>query len=582
MFTANTTGCAPLTVNFQNNSVLGSTYYWNFGDGNTSTQQNPSHTYDVGTYDVTLIVTTTAGCSDTITFDNYITVYPIPDASFNVVPTELCAHLPATITYTGGNPDLNYTWDFGGGTVISGSGAGPYSVDWPSGGNVAVTLTVVDSLTGCSKTETLNVVVDTLPVASFTSNQEGCAPLFVMFQNTSSDGSSYYWNFGDGNSSTQQNPANTYNAGSYDVTLIVTSDKGCKDTLTLTNYINTSNPPDPTFTIAPGEVCANDPVVITYTGVGGGGLTYNWDFAGGNILSGSGSGPYTIDWTSGGTYTVNITITDSNNCSNTESHTVIIDPLPVAAFSANAIGCTPITVDFQNNSIGGNSYFWDLGDGTTSTQTNPSDTYTAGTYDVTLIVTSPDGCKDTLTQTGFVNSLNIPIADFSITQPYNVAVDESQATYDFVNLSQYATTYQWDFGDGSTSTDENPQHHYSTLDTFEVTLIACNGYCCDTIVIGKIIVVSYNEIYFPSAFSPDGDGQNDFFHELGQLGIVSLHYSVYNRWGQVVFETSDIAGKWDGTFHGEPADVGVYVWYADAVMINTHELKRQGNLTLVR
>ncbi|HYV94240.1 MAG TPA: PKD domain-containing protein [Chitinophagales bacterium] len=582
VFTANATGCAPLTVDFQNSSVMGSTYSWDFGDGNGSTQENPSHTYDAGSYNVTLIVTTTAGCSDTLTLPNYVIVYPIPDASFNIFPTELCANLPVAITYTGGGSDLNYTWDFDGGTVISGSGAGPYSVDWPNGGNMTVTLTVTDSLTGCSKTQTMNVLVDSLPVASFSSNNEGCAPLFVIFQNTSLDGVSYSWDFGDGNTSTQQNPANTYSAGSYDVILIVISAEGCRDTLTLTSYINASNPPDASFSIVPTEACANDAVNINYTGVGGVGLTYSWDFGGGNVLSGAGSGPYSVDWSSAGTFSVTITITDSNNCSNSETHTVIIDPLPVASFNANAIGCEPITVNFQNTSVGGSSYSWDLGNGTTSTQTNPSETYSAGTYDVTLIVTSPEGCKDTLTQEEFVNSLNIPIADFSIIQPYNVPVDESQATYDFVNHSQYATTYQWDFGDGSSSTEENPQHHYSTLDTFEVTLIACNGYCCDTIKIGNIIVVSYDEIYFPSAFSPDNDGQNDFFHELGQLGIVTLHYSVYNRWGQVVFETNAIDGKWDGSFHGKPDEVGVYLWYADAVMINGHELKRKGNLTLVR
>src|SRR6185436_5671507 len=113
--------------------------------------------------------------------------------------------------------------------------------------------------TGCSNSQNINVIVDSLPVASFTSNNEGCAPLFVIFQNTSVDGASYYWDLGDGTTSTQQNPANTYAPGSYDVTLIVTSAAGCKDTLTLTNYINTSLPPDPGFNIVPTEVCANDP-----------------------------------------------------------------------------------------------------------------------------------------------------------------------------------------------------------------------------------------------------------------------------------------------------------------------------------
>ncbi|MCS6992073.1 MAG: gliding motility-associated C-terminal domain-containing protein [Chitinophagales bacterium] len=188
-----------------------------------------------------------------------------------------------------------------------------------------------------------------------------------------------------------------------------------------------------------------------------------------------------------------------------------------------------------------------------------------------------------MTYQDYIEVLPQPLACATVAEDITKKYDISQATFHFTNCSENYEGIIWDFGDGTTSTENNPTHTYTYVDTFYVVLTAYNKYCSDTVKIGPIIIVYWNDIFFPTAFSPDNNGVNDFFHELGGLGIVSLYYAVYNRWGELLFETNNPNDRgWDGTYKGQPCEVGVYVWKATATFINGTSISKSGNITLVR
>jgi gliding motility-associated-like protein len=362
---------------------------------------------------------------------------------------------------------------------------------------------------------------------------------------------------------------------------IVTVTSGaCLSKDTISVYARTL--PSSDFQVNPDTLCEGTVSSVVYVGLPGTGYTYDWSFDNGNVLSGTGVGPYNVSWDTAGVKLVLLNVTDQFGCSSIDTVNVTVHPNPVVSFDANAAGCEPLAVTFNNTSIGGSTYAWDFGDGGTSTDFSPEHVYGAGIFDISLTVTSSEGCVSSLGLANYIEVLPVPVADAGVVQDITHPWDVSQATFDFVNNSQYATTYTWDFGDGTTSTETNPTHTYTYPDTFYVVLTASNAYCDDTIRIGPIIVVFYDDIFFPTAFSPNSDGINDDFHELQQVGISSLYFAVYNRWGELVYETNDVGGRWNGSYKGDKAEVGVYVWVAKAVMINGTPIDKKGNITLLR
>ena len=342
--------------------------------------------------------------------------------------------------------------------------------------------------------------------------------------------------------------------------------------------------PSSTFNASPSGVCIHQHTTIQYTGDTGPGFNYNWNFNGAQVVSGTSSGPYDLYWNNSGTKTITVVVTDPFGCTSSTSITVTVFPDPVASFTASPLnGCDPLTVQFNNTSSGGATYVWTFGDNSaTNTQQNPSHTYSAGDFDITLIATSSNGCSDTITTNSMVHVIPPPTASFTTNADNTIRYDLTQASFTFTNTSVNADTYLWLFGDNETSTDFNPNHTYTDTGHFVVTLIAYNAFCSDTFRFSYIVVYEFDQIYFPTAFSPNNDGQNDVFHELGLEGVTTLNYRVYNRWGQLVFETSDPSQSWDGTYNGVDAEVGVYVYYAKAQMINGKIVEQKGNITLMR
>jgi len=256
--------------------------------------------------------------------------------------------------------------------------------------------------------------------------------------------------------------------------------------------------------------------------------------------------------------------------------------LPFAAFVASdTTGCDSLFVQFANLSSGATSYLWDFGDGTSDTASNPAKMYGIGSYSVKLIATTSDGCTDTLTIPNYIHVYHAPIAQFSVSPAANVPLFLRDANFQFSNSSVNASSFWWDFGDSTFTTASDPSHQYTSTGNYTVTLFAYDGSCFDSASV-SFLMVDYNPSYFiPNAFTPNGDGINDYFNVLG-FQIQSAHISIFNRWGEMIFESSDIDQGWDGTYKGRSVEIGTYVYLVNIVYITGETAIAKGNVILIR
>ena len=244
-------------------------------------------------------------------------------------------------------------------------------------------------------------------------------------------------------------------------------------------------------------------------------------------------------------------------------------------------GCPPLTIDFKDNGFGGKTFLWNFGDGTTSTSQNPTHVYTqSGTYTVTLYVYDPSTCNKV--DSGFAKVIvypQPPVAAFTANPTTVLYINNT--IVQFTNASTNAISYLWRFGDGDTSTAINTTHVYAQNGTYNACLIAHNtGPCPDSVC--TIITVNIVPIIdVPNAFSPNGDGRNDILFLKGQ-GIATLDFKIFNRWGQLVFETHDITVGWDGTYNGKLQEMEVYDWELSATTLDGTPIFKKGNVTLLR
>ncbi|WP_243630203.1 PKD domain-containing protein [Taibaiella soli] len=463
-----TFSCSPVLVNFIDQSTgTPISWKWDFGDGTVNTDTtiaNASHTYfGVGTYTVTLVVWDGSTSSSV---QHIVIVNPKPTVNFTASDSSVsCA--PKTVTFnnttTLGTPGAGtYSWDFGdGGTSTAANPTYTYTVP----GTYNVTLVAVNS-GGCTQSFTKSSYITVLakPHADFTSaNNTACnAPASVSFTNASTGSASYQWNFGDGGTSTAASPTHTYTAsGTYTVTLIA-SNGSCTDTITKTGFVNVSSGLNPAFTYS-SPACVGHPVTFTITNA----FPYVfWDFGDGTTAINLAAPTHV--YSAPGNYTVKL-YGGNGTCVDSTSTVITVNASPTAGFTAtNTISCsTPLTTAFTNTSSGG-SYTWDFGDGTTSTQTSPSHTYTSfGTYSVRLIATGNGGCSDTFISP---NLVQIVAPTISISASPNAGCLPLTTTFS-ANITSLipVSTITWNFGDGNTGTGANPTHTYSALGSYTVT-----------------------------------------------------------------------------------------------------------------
>jgi len=313
-----------------------------------------------------------------------------------------------------------------------------------------------------------------------------------------------------------------------------------------------------------------------------------WDFGDGT----TNTQPHTShQYGTPGNYNVNLSVDltypTGHVCSSDSTFVLTVDPLPSPDFSADVLeGCLPVEVQFQDQSADvapGATYEWTFGDGNTSGQENPGNQYnTPGLFTVSLTVHNTDRCGATTTKPNYIQANPNPEAGFEA-DPWITTLDTPDI--DFNDLSKSDSTiisYEWDFGDGSTSSEENPTHTYLQAGEYDVVLYieTVNG-CMDT-TIAKVALTEEVKLYFPNAFTPNGDGLNDVF-EIKGTPISNFNLYIYDRWGGEVWSTHNFETKWDGTdFSGNAVPPGSYIYKVLGTDYMKRDISFTGTVTVVK
>ncbi|MDX1995819.1 MAG: PKD domain-containing protein [bacterium] len=475
------TGNAPLVVRFFNQSTGEITSYsWDFGDGGFSNEQNPIHIYNnPGLFNVTLTVSGPGGSSNVSRQINVQSVSApvaafVPDRSSGTPPLNIQFNNQSTGQIT------TYEWNFGDGGTSS---AASPSHQYTTAGTYNVILRVIGPGGTSSATRQITVVNPQVaaPNAAFRPDTaiSGDLPFTIQFENASTgEVTGYNWNFGDGTSSAEQNPAHIFTeAGTYTVSLTVAGPGG-QDTAEI--QVEVIRPPDaPTASFnVEGETTGTAPFTVTFTNTSQGDIDQTtWDFDDGETSTSTDT-TLTHEFTEPGTYEVTLTVT---NESGTDTATTTITALPQqiapeALFTLNPTsGNAPLEVTVTNQSTGNNlTYAWNFGDGETSDTNNATFTHTfndAGTFVVSLTVTD--------TVSGLSDDYRLPVevgegapAPAPISASFN-AVETSPLNYSFEATATGGTepyTFAWDFGDGQTGQGQSVTHTYGQGGDYTVTL----------------------------------------------------------------------------------------------------------------
>lgn len=587
-----TTGCAPFTVTFGNGSTNATSYQWSFGDGGTSTQATPTHTFNApGTYHVRLIATNLNACKPIDTaFVTIVVDSTALSPAFTTTIVDSCGPYTANFsnTSTTGAPGATtYFWDFGDGTtsVIP----NPATHTFPDTGCYNVML-IMTNPNACNSPDTVMhqiCYLKTGMTAGFTVPDSLCLGEAIQPINTSTNAQTFAWTFGDGNSSTATNPSHTYTAaGSFIITLISSNPQACniKDTFTKEVFVSNNNI-NANFSVTKTDSCG--PFTASFantsqfgTTPGAQGFTqFFWSFDDGTTFVGK-DAPFHV-FPDSGCYTIQLIMIDSTACNSpdTLTKTICYNPLYVSArFIAPDSICVSSGVLFSNQSQNATESFWDFGDGTTSVSTSPVHSFAQpGSYTVTLISSNPASCNkvDTFTQT--ISLKPLPKANFV----YAPLIPEANVPTSFTNTSQNAVSYVWAFGDGTSSLEKDPTHMYRKTGTYLVCLAVRSAEGCVDTVCKRVDAEVIPSVGVPSAFSPNGDGQNDILYVYG-AGVETLDFKLYNRWGQLMFETTSLEIGWDGIFKGKAQEMDSYGYTLKATFTDGTAQNIQGNVTLLR
>ncbi|MCY7421448.1 MAG: PKD domain-containing protein [Chitinophagaceae bacterium] len=471
---------SPVLVNFINKSggtgVLN--YKWDLGNGSTSIVQDPIGSYvSTGLYTVKLIASNSSGCTDTLFRKDFVNISFVK-ANFNA-PAYICANSLFTVTNTSTPAPLSVLWDFGDGTTST--LLSPVKL-YNAPGIYAIKM--VSTFTNCTDSATKNITVIGGPKVDFNAaNLVGCKlPHTATFTDltVSAGAITYLWRFGDGTTSTLASPTHTFTQyGNFAITLVVTNWSGCKDSLVKNELIKITAPKITSITDLPVRGCIpytiNPLAVVTSSEPI---ANYQWDFGDGTTSTAANPNhTYTVS----GAYMVKLIVLTANGCTDTLKFTdaVKVGTRPSTAFSADPLDvCAQTKVTFSDLSAGTpfvHEWLWQFGDGGTSVVQNPVHLYTdTGKFNVTLITTN-FGCSDTLWKEKYIH-VNPPIARFD-----TAFLCTTPLTRNFIDKSIGATTWSWDFGDGTSSGIQFPSHTYSLPGNYKVILKVTNGTCEHTL-----------------------------------------------------------------------------------------------------
>ncbi|MBN2273351.1 MAG: PKD domain-containing protein [Bacteroidales bacterium] len=543
----------------------------------TTTTSPVFNTVIKGFYNLKFEVTDNNGCRGS---DSIILYNDMPKAVFTSDAMPQCS--PVEVHFTNASEDaVEYLWDFGDGDT---SGAeNPYHLFRNISTSVEHYNVVLTSISqnGCMHTTNEYITVYPNPVTTISMYPEkACHPAEVLLSATPG-GFRYDWDFGDGSS--EEGNFNTLHTfinttekdTTYNVTLITTSFFNCLDTTTMGVTVYPS--PEASFIATPlSQMYPERTVTLTNTTP-----DRNWDYTwyfGDKTISFE-RDPGAHSYPEPDEYTLKLVVKGEHCYDSVITMIEIVPHPPVAQFKPVRPGCMPLTIQFENSSSFSNSFLWEFGDGAVSNKPNPEYTYyEAGVYKIKLTAWG-DGGVDTYSTTNDVWLM--PKAYFE-TAPRFVYVNDQSVH--FFNLSDNGDIYEWDFGDGTTSSEFNPKHLYAEEGNYDVTLnVWTENGCHDLYVLEEAVLVKPSgKIVFPNAFRPESPvAENRVFMPAVIDNVDEYHLMIFNRWGELVFESFDKDTGWDGYVDGKMAKQDVYVWKVEGKYSNGKGFLESGDVTLM-
>lgn len=518
--------CALNATAFTNNSsdIYPLTYDWNFGDGSPNDPSvHVNHVFQAAAvYNVTLTATNSVGCVASVT--NPTQIYPLPAVNAGADVT-ICPG--GSVTFSGSGA-VSYSWNNG---ISDGVAFEPLTAN--------IFTVVGTDANGCTNTDDAQVFFYTEPIVDAGPDVTLCNGETTSLN--ASGAANYQWDYGviNGNIFTPALGSTVYTVTGTDV-------NGCVAIDSLVVVVN----PLPIVNAGSNQViCSGSSVTLQ----GSGAVTYFWD---NGITNG-------VPFQPAATATYTVMGTDANGCQALDAVTISIEAPVDVNFTVNtAEGCAPLNVTFTNLSSGGTNCLWEFSDGT-STYGCGSVSHlfeNAGCYDVTLTTTTALGCVSDTQLMSVVCVFPNPLAQF---YPSPAVMTELDPTTTMVNSSAGAVTYEWEFGDGGTSNLEEPTHEYSdAIANYTIVLTAISEHGCIDVAEATVTVEEELIYYVPNTFTPDGDGFNEEFKPQFTSGFDrdTYHLYIFNRWGQLVFESRDVDYGWNGSFAGEIAQDGTYTW----------------------
>jgi gliding motility-associated-like protein len=568
--TVNSPVCIGGTASFVNAGTLGSTFSWTGPNGFTSSLQNPVITNATGaiagTY--TCLTTSAKGCT--------------------AVATVTLGVYQATIQATSNSPicfnsALNFSANIGGGTY-SWTGPNGFTSNQqnPTIANAQPNAAGIYALSAvlpgsCIASATTAVVVNSTAVTA-SNNSPLCSN--QNLQLTANGVGTFVWAGPNGFSSTSQNPTipNATSSASGVYTVTITSPQGC--VATATTLVNVKAPKQLTPKATPTEVCEGG--TIWLEALEGDAVTYSWTGPNGFVSPNANPVVQTVPLAGGGEYILNTV--DNQGCSASGKVTVAVNPVPSLGIDMKNAknGCAPVcNVSYAfSSSHPLSNYTWDLGNGQTSTSNIPANLcyQSAKNYIIRISGTDAKGCSNTATTT--LEVYPNPSVDFNTTSGGPTWVN---GTMQFNDMTKNATiqTWEWNFGNGETSNQQNPSITYQDSGRFEVTLNVVSNKGCKGTFKKQIVIEDEVGFFVPNAFTPNGDGQNDVFMAVA-TNINKFEMLVFSRNGQLVFQSSDFRKGWDGTVKGKIADDNVYVYKINYADKSGKAKTVTGNITLIK
>lgn len=635
-----TSGCSQLSVQFTNHSVAGQPdlikeFIWEVDDGSGFQVDSVQSPGDPGfsdifqrdfvntdavdrIYQVRLRVVTVNDCEVT-SAPASITVFPQPRSGFisvNYSPfNNNCS--PVTVDFSVDNQTqllnpTDYTWQINdaNGVVDEISTGTTPNFQYQFNNNTQSVMDFFVRLratlpSACYGDSTRTIRISPIPISDFAVDtlSYGCESIVLGLDAVQKGLPEYTWNISINNvlvfSSTTAGESLEYEilrSTSMDqnvsMQLVTENLTNCQSPATTKNFMakRTDNM-GTSFTALPAEQTLPGSTVTINNTTNPGPWQYLWDFGDGDTATDPNVSSHTYE--TFGTYTITLTVTN-NDCMETRSTVVRINPIPpVLDFEYfPPSGCTPHTVSFINTSqyADPNSYQWEFGvNQGTSRAIDPTYTYyEPGVYSVTLSATNVLGDTVTLTKELIIEVLENPIAQFAVypTTPLNVPGEVLYTD----NRSLNATDFIWYFGDGNSSTDFEPQHKYTEEGVFTISLIASNGNgCADTTALTSgIHTVNSGQLLIPNAFIPNTQGagsgnalNNEVFLPLVQK-VNKFQMMIFNRWGQLMFESTNSEVGWDGYFQGKLCAQDVYIYRITVEYENGRAITRTGDINLIR